>query len=147
MKAAIVAGTLALTAVSAWAQNTPVGLWKTIDDESKKEKSLVRITEAGGVFSGKIEKLLDPDTKPDAKCDKCSDERKDQPILGLPIIRNVKANANDATLWDGGEILDPNNGKTYKVRLKPADGGKKLEVRGYIGAPLLGRTQTWHRVE
>jgi uncharacterized protein (DUF2147 family) len=99
------------------------------------------------VFSGKIEKLLDPDTKPDAKCDKCSDERKDQPILGLPIIRNVKANADDAALWDGGEILDPNNGKTYKVRLKPADGGKKLEVRGYIGAPLLGRTQTWHRVE
>jgi uncharacterized protein (DUF2147 family) len=147
MKAAIVAGVLAVAGLSAWAQSTPVGLWKTIDDESKKEKSLVRITEAGGVFSGKIEKLLDPDTKPDAKCDKCSDERKDQPILGLPIIRNVKANADDAALWDGGEILDPNNGKTYKVRLKPADGGKKLEVRGYIGAPLLGRTQTWHRVE
>jgi len=147
MKAAIVAGALVLAGLSAWAQSTPVGLWKTIDDDSKKEKSLVRISEAGGVFSGKIEKLLDPDTKPDAKCDKCSDERKDQLILGLPIIRNVKANADDATLWDGGEILDPNNGKTYKVRLKPADGGKKLEVRGYIGAPLLGRTQTWHRVE
>ena len=136
-----------LSPVLAFAQSTPVGLWKTIDDETKKEKSLVRITEAGGVFNGKIEKLLDPDTKPDAKCDKCSDERKDQPILGLPIIRNVKANADDSSLWDGGEILDPNNGKTYKVRLKPADGGKKLEVRGYIGAPLLGRTQTWHRVE
>ena len=147
MKAAIVAGVLALTGLSAWAQNTPVGLWKTIDDESKKEKSLVRITEAGGIFSGKIEKLLDPATKPDAKCDKCTDERKDQPILGLSIIRNVKANADDNTLWDGGEILDPNNGKTYKVRLRPADGGKKLDVRGYIGAPLLGRTQTWHRVE
>ncbi|HVQ04291.1 MAG TPA: DUF2147 domain-containing protein [Burkholderiaceae bacterium] len=147
MKAAIVAGALVLAVLSGWAQSTPVGLWKTIDDDSKKEKSLVRISEAGGVFSGKIEKLLDPDTKPDAKCDKCTDERKDQPILGLPIIRNVKANGDDATLWDGGEILDPNNGKTYKVRLKPADGGKKLEVRGYIGAPLLGRTQTWHRVE
>ena len=147
MKAAIVAGALALAGLSVWAQNTPAGLWKTIDDETKKEKSLVRVSEAGGVFSGKIEKLLDPDTKPDAKCDKCTDERKDQPILGLPIIRNVKASGDDATLWDGGEILDPNNGKTYKVRLKPADGGKKLEVRGYIGAPLLGRTQTWTRVE
>ncbi|HYJ97189.1 MAG TPA: DUF2147 domain-containing protein [Burkholderiaceae bacterium] len=147
MKAAIVAGALVLAGLSAWAQSTPVGLWKTIDDDSKKEKSLVRISEAGGVFSGKIEKVLDPDTKPDARCDKCTDERKDQPILGLPIIRNVKASGDDATLWDGGEILDPNNGKTYKVRLKPADGGKKLEVRGYIGAPLLGRTQTWHRVE
>ncbi|HEU5295253.1 MAG TPA: DUF2147 domain-containing protein [Burkholderiaceae bacterium] len=143
----MVAGALALAAMSAAAQNTPVGLWKTIDDETKKEKSLVRITESGGVFSGKIEKLLDPDSKPDAKCDKCTDERKDQPILGLSIIRNVKVNADDAGLWDGGEILDPNNGKTYKVRLKPADGGKKLEVRGYIGAPLLGRTQTWLRVE
>ena len=143
----IVAIAALLIPAAAFAQATPAGAWKTIDDDSKKEKSLVRISETGGVFSGKIEKLLDPDTKPDAKCDKCSDERKDQPILGLPIIRNVKANGDDATLWDGGEILDPNNGKTYKVRLKPADGGKKLEVRGYIGAPLLGRTQTWHRVE
>ena len=124
-----------------------MGLWKTIDDETKKEKSLVRISEAGGVFSGKIEKLLDPDAKPDAVCDKCTDERKDKPILGMAIIRNVKASADDATLWDGGEILDPNNGKVYKVRLQPLDGGKKLEVRGYIGAPLLGRTQTWDRVE
>jgi uncharacterized protein (DUF2147 family) len=147
MKAAVVAAALALAGLSAWAQSTPAGLWKTIDDETKKEKSLVRISESAGVFSGKIEKLLDPDSKPDAKCDKCTDERKDQPILGLPIIRNVKPNADDGSLWDGGEILDPNNGKTYKVRLKPADGGKKLEVRGYIGAPLLGRTQTWLRVE
>ena len=138
---------LAFAAFAAQAQSSPAGLWKTIDDESRQEKSLVRIAESGGVFSGRIEKLLDPTAAPDAKCDKCSDARKDQPLLGLTIIRNVKANADDAALWDGGEILDPNNGKTYKVRLKPVDGGKKLEVRGYIGAPLLGRTQTWHRVE
>ena len=137
---------LSLSALAAQAQSTPVGLWKTVDDETKQEKSLVRVTESGGVLSGRIEKLLDP-AKQDSKCDKCTDERKDQPIAGMTIVRNVKQNASDATLWDGGEILDPNNGKTYKVRLKPADGGKKLEVRGYIGAPLLGRTQTWHRVE
>lgn len=125
---------------------SPVGLWKTIDDETGKEKSLVRVSEAGGVFTGTIEKLLDP-SRQDAKCDKCTDDRKDQPIAGMTIIKNVKQNAGDAALWDGGEILDPNNGKTYKVRLKPADGGKKLEVRGYVGAPLLGRTQTWQRVE
>lgn len=146
MKAAIVAGTLALAAASAWAQNTPVGLWKTIDDESKTEKSLVRVSEAGGVFSAKIEKIFDP-AKQDAKCDKCTDDRKDQPIVGLNILRNVKKNASDAELWDGGEILDPNNGKVYKVRMKPIEGGKKLEVRGYIGMPMLGRTQTWVRVE
>jgi len=127
------------------AQNTPVGLWKSIDDETKTEKSLVRITEAAGTLTGKIEKLMDP-TKQDAKCDKCSDARKDQPVLGMTIITGVRA-GSDKTLWEGGEILDPNNGKTYKVSIKPIDGGKKLEVRGFIGAPMLGRTQTWIRVE
>ena len=136
-----------LAAGTAFAQSTPVGLWKTIDDETKKEKSLVRITEVDGAISGRIEKLLDPATKPDAVCEKCSDERKDKPILGLQIIRNVKKNADDPEMWDGGRILDANNGKDYRVRLKPVEGGKKLEVRGYIGAPLLGRTQVWQRVE
>jgi len=136
-----------LAAGTAFAQPTPVGLWKTIDDETKKEKSLVRITQTDGVIVGHIEKLLDPSTKPDAVCEKCSDERKDQPIVGLQIIRNVKKNADDPQLWDGGRILDPNNGKDYRVRLKPVEDGTKLEVRGYIGAPLLGRTQVWQRVE
>lgn len=142
----LIAIALFCLAGTAVAQSSPVGLWKTVDDETGKEKSLVRVSEAGGVFSGKIEKLLDP-ARQDAKCDKCSDERKDQPIAGMTVIRSVKQNAGDATLWDGGEILDPNNGKTYKVRMTPVDGGKKLEVRGYVGAPLLGRTQTWQRVE
>lgn len=142
----------ALIAAAAWllsgfVQASPVGLWKTIDDATKKERSLVRITEQGGVLSGRIEKLLDPQSKPDAVCDKCSDERKGQAIVGLNIIRNVRQNADDASIWEGGDILDPNNGKVYRVRLKPVDGGKKLEVRGYIGAPLLGRTQVWQRVE
>ena len=135
---------LGLGAQLAHAQATPVGLWKTIDDETKQEKSYVRISESGGAVSGKIEKLLDP-AKQDAVCDKCSDERKDKPVLGMTIIKNVKRDATDATRWDGGEILDPNNGKTYKVRLTPQDGGKALEVRGFIG-PFY-RNQTWIRVE
>jgi len=138
---------LGLFAAIAHAQATPAGLWKTIDDETKKEKSLIRITESGGVFTGKLEKLLDPTAKADAVCDKCSDERKDKPLVGMTIIQRVKHSADDPERWDGGEILDPNNGKSYKVRLTPADGGKRLDVRGYIGAPLLGRTQTWIRVE
>ena len=146
MKTLIAAATLSLLSGLAMAQATPAGLWKTIDDESKAEKSLVRISESGGVFSARIEKIFDA-TKQDAKCDKCTDERKDQPIVGMSILRNVKKNAGEADLWDGGDILDPNNGKVYKVRLKPVDGGKKLEVRGYIGMPMLGRTQTWIRVE
>jgi uncharacterized protein (DUF2147 family) len=146
MKHVITACLLSLAALAVQAQTTPAGLWKTVDDDTGKEKSLVRISEAGGVYTGKVEKLLDP-ARQDARCDKCSDERKDQPVLGMTILRNIKQNAGDAALWDGGEILDPNNGKTYKLRVKPVDGGQKLEVRGYIGAPLLGRTQTWTRVE
>jgi uncharacterized protein (DUF2147 family) len=142
-----IAALILLAAASlAQAQTSPAGLWKTIDDDGKTEKSLVRIVDTAGVLSGKVEKIFDA-AKQDAKCDECSDARKGQPVLGLTIIQGVKANAGDPSLWDGGEILDPNNGKTYKVRLKPVNGGKTLEVRGYIGTPLLGRTQTWQRVE
>ena len=98
-------------------------------------------------MSGKLEKLLDPATAPDAVCKECSDERKDKPVLGMTLIRNVRQNDSDKGIWDGGDILDPNNGKVYRVRLKPIDGGSKLEVRGYIGTPMLGRTQTWIRSE
>jgi uncharacterized protein (DUF2147 family) len=144
--ALLMVGALSVPLANAQAPATPTGLWKTIDDDTKKEKSLVRISESGGVLSGKVEKLLDPD-KQDSTCEQCSDDRKDKPIAGMTIIKGVKQNADEPTRWDGGEILDPNNGKTYKVRLKPVEGGQKLEVRGYIGAPLLGRTQTWVRVE
>jgi uncharacterized protein (DUF2147 family) len=144
MRTAIVAGALALAAAAASAQNTPVGLWKTIDDDGKTEKSLVRITDAGGVLSGKIERIFDA-TKQDSKCDKCTDERKDQPVLGMVILRNLKQDADDKEVWSGGEVLDPNNGKVYKTRLKPIDGGKHLQMRGYIG-PFY-RTQVWQRVE
>ncbi len=128
------------------AQGTPVGVWKTIDDKTKTEKAQIRITEAGGVYSAKIEKLLAADAKPDSVCDKCSDDRKDKPIVGMEIMRGVKRSDSDNT-WDGGTILDAAEGKVYKVRLQTAEGGKKLEVRGYVGMPMMGRTQTWIRVE
>jgi uncharacterized protein (DUF2147 family) len=138
------ASSLSLFAVLAHAQATPTGLWKTIDDETKQEKSLVRIAETGGVLSGKIEKLLDP-AKQASVCDKCSDDRKDKPIVGMTLIKGVRLHDGGRLLWEGGEILDPNNGKTYRVRLTPIDDGKKLEVRGFIG-PFY-RNQTWSRVE
>jgi len=132
-----------LVTAQAQAQATPAGLWKTIDDETKQERSLVRIVDTGGTLGGRIEKLTDP-AKQDAKCDKCEGARKDKPIIGMSIIEGVRKNA-DEPYWDGGTILDPNNGKTYKVRLTPKDGGKALEVRGFIG-PFY-RNQTWQRVE
>lgn len=143
-----IACALAGAAVSALAQSaTPAGLWKTVDDSTKKEKSLVRITETNGVYTGKVEKIIDPDSAKDATCKECSDERKDKPVVGMTIIRNVKPSADDKAVFEGGDILDPNNGKVYRVKLKLTEGGTKLDVRGYIGAPILGRTQTWSRVE
>jgi len=146
LKKAVVAFLVATASIAAMAQNTPAGLWKTIDDDGKTEKSLVRITDAGGVITGKVEKIFDP-AKANAKCEKCEGELKDQPVVGMAIITNVKQDPEETNLWNGGQIVDPNNGKSYKVRLKPVEGGKKLEVRGYIGTPFLGRTQTWIRVE
>ena len=146
MKTVLAAAALSLFASAALAQATPVGVWKTIDDKTKAERAQIRITESNGVLSGRIEKLLAPNAKPDAVCDKCSDDRKDKPIVGMEILRGVRKAGSD-NLWDSGTILDAAEGKVYKVRLSPADGGKKLEVRGYVGMPMLGRTQTWIRIE
>jgi uncharacterized protein (DUF2147 family) len=129
---------------SALAQNTPVGKWHTIDDKTKEIKSEITITEAGGVLTGKVSKVLRKDAKPDAKCDECTDARKGQPIVGLEIIRGAKKEANE-DVWTGGKILDPENGKEYSLKLTPQGGGKELVVRGSIGP--FGRNQTWVRVQ
>jgi uncharacterized protein (DUF2147 family) len=135
-------GTGATANTPASAQS-PVGLWRNIDDETKKPKALVRITERDGVYYGRIERILTEKT--DALCDLCTDERKDQPVQGMQIIDGMRASADDPGLYEGGHILDPNNGKVYRSRMRVVDGGERLEVRGYIGAPLFGRTQTWVR--
>ncbi|MBL8309326.1 MAG: DUF2147 domain-containing protein [Burkholderiales bacterium] len=140
---ALSAALAALAVSGGAAAQTPVGLWKTIDDSTGKEKSYVRITESNGVVTGKVEKILDP-SKADQKCDECSDDRKGKPVVGMTIIRNVKKQDGN---WGGGDILDPNNGKVYSVRITPSSDNKKLDVKGYIGAPILGRTQTWLRLE
>lgn len=137
-----VAGLL-LTPLLALAQATPVGLWKTIDDETKQARSFVRITETNGVLSGKIEKIIDP-AKADAKCTACTDARKDQTIQGMTILTGLKKAEAE---WADGEILDPNNGKVYRAKAKMLDGGKRLEVRGFIGIAALGRSQFWVREE
>ena len=145
MRTTLTLAALVLAAGPTLAQMSPVGLWKTIDDETKKEKSLVRIVDNGGMVTGKIEKFLDPEAKPDSVCDKCADDRKGKPILGMTILRNLKQGDEDKSVWEGGDILDPNNGKVYRARLKPVEGGKQLQLRGYLG-PFY-RTQTWIRVE
>ncbi len=134
---------IGLLATATATAQTPTGAWKTVDDATGKEKAVIRITEANGVFTGKIEKLLDP-AKQDSKCDECTDDRKGKPVVGLTIMRNVKKGEGH---WEGGDILDAANGKVYRVRLSLSADNKKLEVRGYMGTPLFGRTQTWTRME
>ncbi|HEX2539566.1 MAG TPA: DUF2147 domain-containing protein [Caldimonas sp.] len=139
---------LMAAAFSAFGQAaTPAGTWRTIDDKTKQDKSLVRIVESGGVYTGRVEKIVDPDAPKDAVCKDCTDDRKDKPIVGMTILRGVKQSPKDGAVYEGGDILDPNNGKVYRVRLKVVDNGARLEVRGFIGTPMLGRTQTWVRAE
>jgi uncharacterized protein (DUF2147 family) len=124
---------------------SPVGLWKTIDDASGKPTALIRITEQQGELQGKIEKLFrGPNEDQNPKCVQCTDARKDQPIVGMTIVSGLKKTGDEYT---GGEILDPKNGKVYKSKLTVRDGGKKVEVRGFVGVPMFGRSQVWLRQE
>ncbi|MBK6323926.1 DUF2147 domain-containing protein [Candidatus Aalborgicola defluviihabitans] len=142
MLRSIVATVFTLAASTAMAQMTPVGLWKTIDDKDGSAKSEIRIVENGGVVSGRVEKILEKG-KQDDKCVECSDERKDQPIQGMEILRGLKK-TEGSDVWEGGKVLDPNNGKIYRATVTPIEGGAKLQMRGYIG--FFYRTQTWIRV-
>ncbi|MBW8359564.1 MAG: DUF2147 domain-containing protein [Weeksellaceae bacterium] len=116
------------------------GKWKTIDDETGKPKSIVEITKnSKGQYVGKIVQLL---AKPENNtCIKCTDDRKNKPLIGLEIIRGLKKEGKE---FSGGTITDPKTGKTYKCNIKRE--GDKLNVRGYVGFSLIGRTQTWHKV-
>lgn len=140
---------LLLASGSALAANdTPAGTWKTIDDATHQPKSIVEITEHDGVYEAKIVQLLNRSPADIARdgevalCKSCDGERKDQPVIGMTIMWGVR---KDGDVWDGGKILDPKNGKTYKVKLAMLDGGQKLDVHGYIGFSLLGRSQVWER--
>ena len=124
---------------------SPVGRWKTVDDDTGKVRSIVAITEKDGKLSGKIEKLVvEPGEDPDPKCDKCSGEKKDQPVVGMTIMWGL---SKDDDEWSGGKILDPDDGKVYRCYIAVVDGGKRLKVRGYIGISLLGRTQYWLKAD
>jgi len=121
---------------------SPVGLWRNIDDETGQAKAEVRIQlDAAGQLIGRIEKILVAED--DVTCEACKDDRRGQRISGMEIIRGVRR-ADHGQWWEGGQILDPNNGKVYKVRLTPVEGGRKLEVRGSLGP--FWRTQTWLRI-
>ena len=138
-----------LSAIPAYGESpgkvSPVGFWKTIDDETGKEKSIVHIWSENGTLTGKIEKLFrEPGEEPDPVCDECKGENKDKPIKGMIILWDL---TQDDDWWTGGHILDPGNGKVYQCKLQTESGSDELTVRGYIGFSLLGRSQTWIRVK
>ena len=126
-------------------QNTPVGKWRTIDDKTGKVKSIVEIYQTtNGTLAGKVLQVLDSDKGPNPICDKCKGARHNQPVTGMVIAWGLQ---HEGDTWDDGRIVDPHNGKEYSAKMTPIDGGRKLEVRGYLGFSLLGRTQTWVREE
>lgn len=119
---------------------TILGRWKTIDDETGKEKGIVEIYEVKGKVYGKIIEILEVEHRK-RKCTKCEGADKDKPILGLVIIKGLTKNGD---VYDGGKIIDPKNGKSYRCKIS-LNGSDKLTVRGYIGISLFGRSQTWIR--
>jgi uncharacterized protein (DUF2147 family) len=134
---------LLLAAVAYAANDTPVGTWTQVDDATGKPKSIIEITEQpDGALQGVVRQVLFSDQGPHPVCKKCEGERHNQPVEGMVIMWGVR---KDGDHWGGGQILDPHNGKTYKVKLSLKEDGQKLDVRGYIGMPMLGRTQTWIR--
>ena len=122
---------------------SPVGRWKTVDDATGKINSVVVIWEENGSLYGRIETLVNPDPHdPDPRCTQCEGVTKDKPLIGLRILWNLRKSGNR---WSGGEILDPDNGKTYRCFIVVESGGEKLKIRGFIGFSLFGRTEYWLR--
>jgi uncharacterized protein (DUF2147 family) len=141
----IVAAFMAVSAAARPQQPLPAeGRWRTIDDKTGQVSSIVAIVETNGQLEGKVEKVFSPPAKEaDPVCQKwCPPDRRGKPIVGMTILWGLK---RDGDGYTGGSVFDPDNGKTYKCKLKVIEGGRKLELRGFIGFSLIGRTQTWIR--
>jgi uncharacterized protein (DUF2147 family) len=135
---------VALLPCTAFAQQaSPVGQWRTIDDHSGKPRSIVEVfANADGTLSARIVRLLDLAKGPNPMCDACRGALHGKPVVGMTIAWGLR---RDGDGWSGGRIVDPDNGKEYSVKFTPGKDGRTLEVRGYIGFSLLGRTQVWQR--
>jgi uncharacterized protein (DUF2147 family) len=123
------------------AGQSPAGNWRTFDDQTGKERGMVRIQDVGGVLTGSVVSTVDP-AEANHVCDKCDDDRHGQKLIGLQIIRGMRP---DGDGWSGGRVLDPETGGIYRGKMHLEDGGQKLVLRGYLGISLFGRSQTWIR--
>ncbi len=141
----IAALALAWQVGNATAEISPVGRWWTFDEKTGVKNGVIEITQNGDELEGKIVEIIpQPGDPPNPLCEKCEGAQKDQPVLGLTIMKGFK---REGAEWNGGTILDPFSGDIYSCEMSVADNGKKLLVRGYLGIPLLGRTETWVREE
>ena len=143
MRKTLFALAIGLAAVPMFASaQSPVGKWKTIDDETGKAKSIVEITEASnGTLQGRVIEILSSDRGPNPTCDKCSGANKGKPVKGMVILWGLKPDGNGK--WVGGTVLDPAKGKTYKSKLELKSGDDKLGMSGCIA--FICREQTWVR--
>ncbi|MEO8402243.1 MAG: DUF2147 domain-containing protein [Gammaproteobacteria bacterium] len=134
--------------LTAWAldSSSPVGYWKTIDDVTGKQKSIIQIVQTSdGSLRGQVIKIWPKPGKDENEvCDACKGNNHNKRIVGMTILEGMRVNGDK---WTGGQILDPNNGKTYRCSLRLVNNGASMQVHGYIGLPILGRTQTWIRVD
>jgi uncharacterized protein (DUF2147 family) len=127
------------------AELSPVGLWQSIDDATGKPRAQIRIDPVGDVLTGRIVSSNQPTIAGVVqRCERCTDERKNQALIGMELIRNLRQVGKEP-VWAGGEILDPDKGTTYRLQISLQEKGKKLQVRGYIG-PFF-RNQTWLRLD
>lgn len=136
------AGTLLSTTIFAASLNG--SQWQTIDDKTGEKKAVVQLSESGGNLSGKIIKVMDAQ-KAKAVCEKCTGNLKNKPVEGLQILTGLKADGTNQ--WSNGKLVDPETGKIYSGKLNLSDNGQSLKLRGYVGSPVFGRSQTWQRIK
>jgi uncharacterized protein (DUF2147 family) len=153
MRAKLVTGFVALLSLLAGghaiaADQSPVGLWQAVDQDTKQPTGWFAVTEQNGVYNGALVKMfLRPGEDPNEVCDKCSDDRHDQPWLGLQIIRGMKPDSDSSeNKYTGGTILDPRDGHVYDAMMTLTPDGQTLVVRGFLGFSLLGRNEYWTRL-
>jgi uncharacterized protein (DUF2147 family) len=139
------AAALAVATSAAAAEPTATGLWQKTDDG--KPVVWVLIVDHNGVYEGAFAKMFPkPGEKTDYACNKCEDDRKDKPLLGLSFIRDMKRKSGSTLEYEGGNILDPRDGSIYHALMSVSEDGQTLHLRGYIGIPMLGKTEDWTRV-
>ena len=126
------------------AELSAIGLWEQVDENSGKAESWFRIIEHNGVYEGTIIKIFfKPGESEDFRCEKCEGAERGAPVLGMKLIKGMHRHGNT---YEDGTITDPRDGSVYHALMRLSADGRKLEVRGYLGISLFGRSQVWNRL-